>query len=200
MNVPAWCAAYRPAQAVQTRSLVVLDFRSAGLPDDWQQTDSEKARVASALARAYPAASSEPAGSPQALSQEPQQLAPANAQARPSSAGAGTSLPMARLGMLARAFPAVSERACGSPAPPQQRQLRRAVTAPSQPPPKAASYVTASAETVPTTVTLSSGHAMPLVGLGTWKSPRGAVARAVRTALHAGCWPSALFLLSCFSI
>ena len=187
MNVPAWCAAYRPAQAMQSRSLVVLDFRSASLPDDWQQTDAEQARVASALARAYPAEPSEPAGASQTPSRKPEHPAPsAAAQARPSSAGDGASVPMARLGVLTRAFPGSSERSVGWPAPPQQRQLRRAAAAGSQPPPVLESHEATGGDAAPPTVTLSSGHAMPVVGLGTWKSPRGAVARAVRSAVDAG--------------
>jgi diketogulonate reductase-like aldo/keto reductase len=35
-------------------------------------------------------------------------------------------------------------------------------------------------------LTLSSGHAMPIVGFGTWKADRGVVAKAVADAIGAG--------------
>ena len=36
------------------------------------------------------------------------------------------------------------------------------------------------------TVKLSSGHSMPVVGLGTWKSKPGEVAAAVKHAIKSG--------------
>ena len=185
MNVPAWCAAYRPAQAMQTRSLVVLDFRSPSLPDNWHQTDAEKARIASVLARAYPAASAQPAGAARAVSPQPEHPQPASSTVT-QDAGPSDLQPKTRLGVLARAFPAPAERAVGFPAPPQRRQLRRASTATSQELDTAASSEKKRGSSATPTVTLNSGHTMPIVGLGTWKSPRGAVARAVRAALDAG--------------
>ncbi len=178
MHVPAWCAAYRPAQAAQTRSLVVLDFRSASLPDGRQQSEAEQARIASVLARAYPAASAGPAGGSEPSTQQHGQRldsmpAPAHDTAtRPVK-------PAERLSVLARAFSPAAGPADKPYAPPALSQVV-ATTAPSAMPSKvsvAASQPSAA---------LSSGHAMPLVGLGTWKSPRGAVARAVRAALDAG--------------
>ena len=181
MHVPAWCAAYRPAQAVQTRSLVVLDFRSASLPDGRQQTEAEQARVASVLARAYPAASAGTASGSEPSTQQPEQRPDLTSASRsaPQTTAAGPVNTAERLSVLARAFPAAAGPANKPHAPPV---LSRGVatSAPSAMP------IKASAAASQPSAALSSGHAMPLVGLGTWKSPRGAVARAVRAALDAG--------------
>ncbi len=178
MHAPAWCAAYRPAQAVQTRSLVVLDFRSASLPDGRQQSEAEQARVASVLARAYPAASAGPAGGTEPSVQQHDQRLDSMPAPAPDTAARPVK-PAERLSVLAGAFPAAAGPSNKPHAPPA---LSRGVaaSAPSTMPSKASVAVSRP------TVTLSSGHAMPLVGLGTWKSPRGAVARAVRAALDAG--------------
>ena len=180
MHVPAWCAAYRPAQAAQTRSLAVLDFRSASRPDGWQQSDAEKARVDSILARAYSAASEGHADRSQVSTEQPdQQLstlpAPQSAPETTSSAVRTTG----RLSVLASAFPATVGPPAGSlHAPPSlTRSINSAATLKMR---------GASADAWQPAVTLSSGNAMPVVGLGTWKSPRGAVARSVRAALDAG--------------
>ena len=181
MHVPAWCAAYRPAQAVQTRSLVVLDFRSASLPDGWQQAEAEKARVTSVLARAYPAATAGPASGSEPSTRQPEQRSDPT-PAPPSALETTTARPVSaaeRLSVLASAFPTAAGPADNPRVPPAQS--RGVVTyAQSAVPGKA------SAAALQPAATLSSGHVMPLVGLGTWKSPRGAVARAVRAALDAG--------------
>ena len=177
MHVPAWCAAYRPAQAVQTRSLVVLDFRSASLPSASQQSDAEQAHVASVLARAYPTTSAEQAREAHTLSQQPEP--PPHVMPAPDTAVRAAKT-TERLDVLARAFPAAAGPADSLRNPPAQSRGA------------ASSASSSAAPTEPGTaaeqpsVTLSSGHAMPLLGLGTWKSPRGAVARAVRAALDAG--------------
>ena len=41
-------------------------------------------------------------------------------------------------------------------------------------------------ETINTCLTLNNGQEMPLLGLGTWKSAPGEVARAVEHALRSG--------------
>ena len=179
MQVPAWCAAYRPAQAVQTRSLVVLDFRSASLPDGCQQSEAEKARVASVLARAYPAASAGPVSGSEPPDQQPKrQQDPLPA---PPSTADTTTRPVntaGRLSVLARTIPPAAGSTATPHAPPAQS--RGVATSASSATPSRASVASQPVEM------LSSGHVMPVVGLGTWKSPRGAVARAVRAALDVG--------------
>ena len=66
------------------------------------------------------------------------------------------------------------------------RRLQLADAAPVQACMGSFGNTTSSTSDCQTAVRLSSGHTMPLVGLGTWKAAPGAVAQAVRWALEAG--------------